>query len=232
MDYNHSQTQWYVEKMQEYVGKKVDSLTYMEIEGKKPKNYPISNLIDIDWKEVLPDPPANTSETTKAELMYLQEITRDAAFRDKDLVMMVDKQFGDPLYKAILKNRPFPQKEVDKLWNIVDNVIQMLKYKYDRPRPYQLSPLMGYDVKVMHTDSHLTPAYPSGHTAYGAIVTYYLAALYPELSSELFGVPGIIGRARMLQGVHYPSDNEASMVIVGAIWENIRYKLYPNLIGV
>ena len=144
---------------------------------------------------------------------------------------MVDKEGGDPLFKKVLVNKPFPQKEVDKLWGIVENVIQMLKYKYDRPRPYQLAPLMGYDVKVIHTDTHLTPAYPSGHAAYGAIVTYYLAALYPELSSKLFAIPGQIGLARCLQGVHYPSDNEASMVIVGAIWENIRYKLYPNLIG-
>jgi hypothetical protein len=29
--------------------------------------------------------------------------------------------------------------------------------------------------------------------------------------------------------VHYPSDNEASMVISGAIWEDLRYKLFPNL---
>jgi acid phosphatase (class A) len=229
MDYNHSQTQWYVEKMQEYVGEKVDSLTYMGIENKKPKNYPISDLIDINWKEVLADPPTNTSATTKHELEYLQEVTKNP---NEALVKMVDKQFGDPLFKNVLGNRPFPQKEVDKLWNIVDNVIQMLKYKHDRPRPYQLAPLMGYDVKVLHSDSHLTPAYPSGHTAYGAIVTYYLAALYPYLSRELFRIPGQIGLARCMQGVHYPSDSEASMVIVGAIWENIRYKLYPNLIGV
>jgi len=229
MDYNHSQTQWYLEKMQEYVGEKLDSLTYMGIENKKPKNYPISDLIDINWKEVLADPPTNTSATTKHELEYLQEVTKNP---NEALVKMVDKQFGDPLFKNVLGNRPFPQKEVDKLWNIVDNVIQMLKYKHDRPRPYQLAPLMGYDVKVLHSDSHLTPAYPSGHTAYGAIVTYYLAALYPDLSSELFRIPGQIGLARCMQGVHHPSDNEASMVIVGAIWENIRYKLYPNLIGV
>ena len=43
----------YIKKMSEYVGKKVDSLTYMGIEGKKPKNYPISPLIDINWKEIL-----------------------------------------------------------------------------------------------------------------------------------------------------------------------------------
>lgn len=222
----------YMKKMEEYVGTNIDSLTYMGIEGKKPKTYKISPLIDINWQEVLADPPKNTSETTKYELLYLQEITRSLTVGEVQLVKMVDKDFGHPLYQHVLGNIPFPEKEIDKLWNIVDNVIQMLKFKYDRPRPYQLAPLSGIDVNVMYSDSHLTPAYPSGHTAYGAIATYYLAAKYPELSGELFRIPGQIGLARCLQGVHYPSDNEASMVIVGAIWENIRYKLYPELIGV
>jgi len=39
----------------------------------------------------------------------------------------------------------------------------------------------------------------------------------------------LAGFARCLQGVHYPSDNEASMVISGAIWQDVRYKLFPNL---
>jgi len=224
----------YIRKMEEYVGTNIDSLTYMHVEGKKPKTYKISPLIDINWQEVLADPPKNTSETTKYELLYLQEVTRSLTVGQVQLVKMVDKDFGIPLYEDILKNIAvkYPYNEIEKLWNIVDNVVQMLKYKYDRPRPYQLAPLRDINVNHMESDTHLTPAYPSGHTAYGAIATYYLAAKYPELSGELFRIPGQIGLARCLQGVHYPSDNEASMVIVGAIWENIRYKLYPELIGV
>jgi len=222
----------YLEKMQEYVGNNVDSLTYMGIENKKPKSYKISPLIDINWEEILADPPSNTSETTKLELAYLQEITRDLSVSEVNLVKTVDVN-AEQLFINILGSKTYDihKKELDKLWNIVYNVIMNLKYKYDRPRPYHLAPLMGLDVKVMHTESHLTPAYPSGHAAYGAIGAYFLAALYPERSSELFAVPGQVGLARCLQGVHYPSDNEASMVVVGAIWENIRYKLYPNLIG-
>ena len=50
----------YIRKMEEYVGTNIDSLTYMGIEGKKPKTYKISPLIDINWQEVLADPPKNT----------------------------------------------------------------------------------------------------------------------------------------------------------------------------
>ena len=80
----------YIEKMQEYVGNNVDSLTYMGIENKKPKSYKISPLIDINWKEILSQPPKNTSETTKFELLYLQEITRDLSVSEVSLVKTVD----------------------------------------------------------------------------------------------------------------------------------------------
>ena len=81
----------------------------------------------------------------------------------------------------------------------------------------------------MVTETIHTPSYPSGHSAYAAICAYLLAAMYPEHSSHFFGHVGEVSMARMKQGVHYPSDTEASMVITGAIWEDIRYKMFPSL---
>ena len=56
-----------------------------------------------------------------------------------------------------------------------------------------------------------------------------LAAKYPAHSEHFFNKVSTAGMARMLMGVHYPSDNEASMIITGAVWEDIRYKLFPEL---
>tara|TARA_R110000737_G_scaffold347568_1_gene379363 strand:- start:172 stop:516 length:345 start_codon:yes stop_codon:yes gene_type:complete len=108
-------------------------------------------------------------------------------------------------------------------------VIENLKYKFNRPRPYQLAPLYNININIIETNSHKRPAYPSGHTAYAALGAYILSAKYPQYSSEFFSQVSTAGMARMLQGVHYPSDNEASMVISAAIWENIRYDLFPEL---
>ena len=33
----------------------------------------------------------------------------------------------------------------------------------------------------------------------------------------------------MLQGVHYPSDNDASMVVASAIYEDIKYDMFPDI---
>ena len=70
----------YLKKMSQHIDKKVNSLTYMGIENKKPKKFKISPLIDINWNEILADPPKNTSKTTKHELEYLQEITKKAGY--------------------------------------------------------------------------------------------------------------------------------------------------------
>ena len=89
--------------------------------------------------------------------------------------------------------------------------------------------IMDINIKVTRTKTHQTPAYPSGHTAYAALGAYLFADMYPSYSSEFFKMINLAGLARCLQGVHYPSDNEASMVISGAIWQDIRYKLFPEL---
>ena len=88
---------------------------------------------------------------------------------------------------------------------------------------------MKFNNMPLESDSMKSPAYPSGHTAYAALGAYLLADMYPEQSSEFFGKVGDAGHARCLQGVHYPSDNEAAMVITGAIWQDVRYKMFPEL---
>ena len=52
-----------------------------------------------------------------------------------------------------------------------------------------------------------------------------LSWMYPDLSSKFYGLVETVGMARMLQGVHYPSDNDAGMLLSAAIWEDIKYKI-------
>lgn len=194
------------------------------------KSWKVSNGITIDWKNVLPKPPENNSEETRKELQYLQSITKSLSTADENLIYLVDKEPLD-LYNGILKeyNLQMPKTAFDKVWNITRPIIMNLKHQYNRPRPDQLAKRLGFNVNVVKTKTHHTPAYPSGHTAYTAMAAYLLADMYPDLSSDFFRRIGEAGLARCLQGVHYPSDNEASMVISGAIWQDIRYKLFPDL---
>jgi acid phosphatase (class A) len=204
----------------------INSIKYTD----SKKSWKVSDKITIDWKNVLPNPPANNSKETRKELEYLQNLTKNLSIQDKALVHLVD---GEPLdiYNPILRrhNLEMPRKDFKKIYNMTYPVIMNLKHQYNRPRPQQLGERLGFKINVIKTKTHQTPAYPSGHTVYAAMGAYLLADKYPELSSEFFRKISDAGLARCLQGVHYPSDNEASMVISSAIWQDLRYKLFPDL---
>ena len=216
----------YITETDKAILDKIENLRY----GNVKKTFTVPEVVTIGWDSVLADPPSNNSEITKQELSYISEITKNLSSSEIDLIKMVDR---DPnlLYEKTLKkhNLEFPKEVFKKSWSIMSPIIKNLKYKFNRPRPYQLAPLYNIDIKIVRTKSHQTPAYPSGHTAYAALGAYVLSAKYPDHSPEFFSQVSSAGMARMLQGVHYPSDNDASMVISAAIWENIRYELFPEL---
>ena len=215
-----------VSEINKSISSTLDSVVYTS----KTKTWKVNSILTIDWRGVLPEPPKNTSEETKKELEYLQNITNNLSYEDKNLIQLVDKEPLD-LYKPIFQKmgQPIPKKEFEKIWRISEPVVMNLKHKFNRPRPKQLADLLDYNINVTKTKTHNTPAYPSGHTVYAAMGAYLFADIYPRYSSEFFKMIGLAGLARCLQGVHYPSDNEASMVISGAIWQDIRYKLFPEL---
>ena len=205
---------------------KIDSLKYTD----KDKSWDVSEDITIGWRRILPEPPKNTSKRTLMELEYLAKLTKNIDGADEYLIKLVDKEpldlFNDTLRR---NNLDFDRADFKKIWNIGLPIIMNLKYQYNRARPEQLAPFFGLTINVQKTSTHQTPAYPSGHTAYTAFAAYLLSDMYPKFSSEFFHQVGVTGYARCLQGVHYPSDNEASMIISGAIWEDVRYKLFPDL---
>jgi hypothetical protein len=215
-----------ISKINKSLAERIDSIVYTT----DKKTFKVSNQLTIDWANVLPEPPKNSSNETKKELKYLADITENLSVSQKNLVYLVDKEPLD-LYNDILRRHglKMPRDKFNKVWNITRPIIMNLKHKFNRPRPEQLAKFYGLNINVTETKTHQTPAYPSGHTAYCAVGAYILSDLYPERSSEFFGKIGDAGFARCLQGVHYPSDNEAAMVITGAIWQNIRYKIFPEI---
>jgi hypothetical protein len=203
--------------------KRVETLKYsFEV----PKKYKTPSQITIYWKGVLPPPPTNNSDITKDELEYLSTLTRLRTPQEEELVRMVD---DDPLnvYLDIARKHKLkvPKQRIKRAWNICLPVIRNIKWYHNRPRPEQLGDLLGYNINVMTTDTHQTPAYPSGHTAYAGLVAAIFSEEYPDYSSDFYRLVSTVGLARCLQGVHYPTDNDAGMVIAGALWEDIRFKI-------
>ena len=209
--------------------KNIDRLGYRE--EKPPEDTEFSDLVSIKPYGVLTEPPKNTSDVTKSELKIVSELTQSLTAAEKNLVMLVDKDpnllFVELLGADIL---PLPAAKFKKSWNILEPIIISLKNKFNRPRPEQLVSAFPrfYDditINVIETKSHQTPAYPSGHTAYATLMASILSDIYPEQSSKFYEIANLAGHARVLQGVHYPSDNDAAMIITSAIWQDIKYKI-------
>ena len=112
--------------------KQLDSLTFTQ----KPKTWKVSDKITIDWANILPEPPANGSETTIKELKYLDELTQNLGTREKKLVLMVDKEPLE-LYNDLFQGmgETMPVDKFKQVWNILDPIIMNVKNKHNRARP-------------------------------------------------------------------------------------------------
>ena len=204
-----------------------DNIVSMKYSDNIPPEKKVSDLVSIDWRNVLPEPPENNSQITREEIQEVSELSDKRTDRQVELVMVVDKDIR-VMFERLLKdnNLSYPAEKIKKLYNtIVFPVIMNLKWRYNRPRPYQLAPKFGVEIDYIPTDTINTPSYPSGHTAYATIIASVLSEMYPELSSEFYELVNVAGKAREIQGVHYESDNDASMVIVGALWQDIKYDI-------
>lgn len=58
-----------------------------------------------------------------------------------------------------------------------------------------------------------SPSYPSGHAMVGAITAILLAEMVPERRGALFALGWAQGEARVISGVHFPSDVEAGRIL-------------------
>tara|TARA_B100002019_G_C21274915_1_gene604880 strand:+ start:10088 stop:10786 length:699 start_codon:yes stop_codon:yes gene_type:complete len=187
---------------------------------------PISNLKDVlgfDYFKFIPAPPTNNSESTLLDLKELERITQELTPKQIKFIYAVDREpidvFNDYLtqYKAKV-----PVKIFKPLYEeYVKTIITDLKNFFNRPRPIQLAKILNIDIKVIETKTHQTPAYPSGHSAYAFLLAHVCADFYPNHKKELFELANQCGYARMLQGVHYRSDHNASKLLIS--------KLYPKL---
>jgi acid phosphatase (class A) len=62
-------------------------------------------------------------------------------------------------------------------------------------------------------DMSYAPSYPSGHAFVGAMMAILLAEMVPEQRAALFAFGWEYGDARVISGVHFPSDVEAGRIL-------------------
>lgn len=190
---------------------KLDSLGYDTVYLEKP----VADLWkNIDWKNILEKPPANLSKTTYQELQLLSRLTNNRNETEENLVRNIDQDMDSPFELLCNSyNVEYPKTEIEELYHLIRPILQNVKGYYNRPRPAQLAPYFDIKIDVIVTNTHHTASYPSGHTVYSKLVSLILKSKYSQIDqNKLDNIVNTTAKARMLQGVHYSSDNKSSLV--------------------
>ena len=191
----------------------IDKIVY----AKKPKakhqnrldsaeDYEILNCSYVDAPVMVP--PANSSGETKAELETIA--AAEALHKNPGkLEQKYDDEF-DWAFKKVVEDAGLEYDETyfKRLIKEAASITIRLKYKFNRPRPFQLGPVLGIDVTKYQSTTAKTPAFPSGHTTQSVLVACVLSEKYPELKEKLMKVADKVSLSRVVGGHHYPSDIE------------------------
>lgn len=203
--------------------KKIIELTYDGILVEQP----VPDIVDFDWKNILDAPPLNNSQITVNELNLISRVTLSRSEQQEKLVIVVDQDM-DSLFKKLLEKYDiytYPKTRIEDIYNIIRPIVLNIKSLWNRPRPYQLANLYGIKIDHINTDTHHTASYPSGHTVYATLVANIIGVIYPQINKpELKQIVNTIAENRVLQGVHYPTDNSASIILSNYLFN----KLQPN----
>lgn len=202
---------------------RIDRLGYETIYTEKP----IPDIIDFEWKNILQPPPDNISKTTAKELRYIASQTSNRSQKDIELIYSIDQDIDTPFILLLQKySLEYPQQFINLFYAIIKPLIYNTKQYWNRARPFQLAKYYDINIDLINTDTIKTPSYPSGHTVYSSLVANIIKKIYPQVNQkELDNIVDMTAKARIMQGVHYPSDNNASLIFSKFLFN----KLYPKL---
>mgnify|MGYP003625584108 CR=1 FL=1 len=194
----------------------VNAIRYGEVsENLKKKAAEKSPLISFRDIEYIPF-NANSSEKVNAELAYIKKVQDSPPeWYEGEYKKKLDKEFVNIFFDYAKENNlVFNEKEILDTVSQVDSIILKLKLFYNRPRPYQINQHHDIDIKIDDTETAQTPSYPSGHALQGRLIYKILAELNSDHEEQLKNISDRVSLARVMRGVHFPTDNEFSDLIV------------------
>lgn len=167
---------------------------------------------------ILPTPPASDSGLTRAELAELHRIeaartpaqVARAQADEKNETLFV---FRDVLGEGFTAERLSQTAVLSAHVKQEEDVISApLKTAFQRVRPYNLDKTLHPVCKTKTKND----SYPSGHTLAGYLAALTLVDLVPEKRDAILARADEYAHNRMVCGVHYPSDLEASRLLAYA----------------
>lgn len=152
----------------------------------------------------LPLYPNNYNESKK-----VLKVINDRIYEDIKLFYETDESVVYA-FKNLL-----PHENINNMNKIIiekNYIIFILKWIFNRARPYQINNEISK--KMLLSNSADTPAFPSGHSFQAYYLAKKLSKKYPDKKKELYKLAKKCGHARIIAGLHYPSDDKFSELLV------------------
>ena len=207
----------------EIKAKNLDKLTYTETPDAflETANSDFKYM-DININQLLNfPPPKNSSPETKKELMQIKSFMESE--HSEEFKSNLKEMNEDPAlfiinhYKKISgKNIP---NDVSKFISggDVEVLAMKLKMHYNRPRPYQIAEHYGIKLnynKSIQKGAANHPSYPSGHTLSAYFSAKVIGFIDNQFESDLIKKAKMVADSRIMEGVHFKSDNDFSIFLV------------------
>jgi acid phosphatase (class A) len=172
---------------------------------------------------IIPPPPSRKSAATTAELTELHRIEAARTPAQVHQAEADDQEEDIFIFKSVLG--PNFSAEALPLTAALSNHVRKdesaagspLKMTFRRPRPYQVDSTLH---PVCPLNSEPT-SYPSGHSLSGYLLAFTLVQLVPEKRQQILDRADEYVHNRLICGVHYASDTEASRMVAYAIFGSL-----------
>ena len=174
----------------------------------------------LDLTLILPPPPAQDSDITKAELTDIHRIEKLRTAQQVAAAQADDQEQDIFIFKEVLgenftaANLPLTAALSAHIHNDEGVASKPLKTNFARPRPFQFD-------SSLHPVCELSKepnSYPSGHTLSGYLLALTLVQIVPEKQAQIMVRADNYAHNRIVCGVHYSSDVEASRRVAYAMF--------------
>jgi len=202
----------------------LDNLTYATSPRKKhkkrlakPEDYQYLNCTSLDAPVMVY--VANSQASPELEAIKFAQVThKNPGKLEEDY----DDEFNWAFEKLITDaGYEYDNQYFKVLMKEAASITIRLKYRFNRPRPFQLAYYLGVDVQEFNSSTAKTPSFPSGHSAQSTLQALVLADQFPDLKDKLIKIADKVSESRLVGGHHYPSDIEYG--------EQLGYWLHQNI---
>jgi hypothetical protein len=165
--------------------------------------------------------PSNISTLTHDELKELVQYQQHYNFlpeSTKRRYEAYDKDLSQATANYIYNKTGINIKEAfDEMIQETKPVLLKLKYKFQRPRPYQLAWHFKQSIFPIFSLTANSPSFPSGHIFQLTLLTETMGNIHPSIYDHLKHLMSEVCEQRLFYGLHYPSDCDAAQQLAKTI---------------